>query len=135
MLSKLTEIVTRFPKMTIAFFLIITIFFGMQFPKMKIDTDPENMLEQNQADRVFYDKVKKEFGINDLLVVGIVDENGIFNSDTLRRVAKATDNILKIKGVIIEDVVSLRTSDNVTQEAGTLMVKRFMDEIPQDQKG
>ena len=132
MLRKLTEIVTRFPKSTIAIFLIITIFFAMQFPKMKIDTDPENMLEQTQADRVFYDKVKKEFGINDLLVVGIVDEEVIFNSDTLARIARITDEILRIKGVIIEDVVSLRTSDNVTSEGGTLVVKRFMEDIPQD---
>ncbi|PIP68382.1 MAG: RND transporter [Candidatus Omnitrophica bacterium CG22_combo_CG10-13_8_21_14_all_43_16] len=132
MLRKLTEIVTRFPKSTIAIFLIITIFFAMQFPKMKIDTDPENMLEQTQADRVFYDKVKKEFGINDLLVVGIVDEEVIFNSDTLARIARITDEILRIKGVIIEDVVSLHTSDNVTSEGGTLVVKRFMENIPQD---
>src|SRR3989338_3789110 len=74
MLSRLTELVTRFPKTTIAVFLIVTVFFGLQFPKMKIDTDPENMLESSQPDRVFYDKVKKEFGIHDLLVVGIVDE-------------------------------------------------------------
>src|SRR3990167_9439544 len=104
MLAKLTEIVTRFPKSTIAIFLIITVFFAMQFPKMKIDTDPENMLEQNQPDRVFYDKVKKEFGINDLLVVGIVDKKGIFNPDTLKRIARITDQILRIEGVIIEDV-------------------------------
>ncbi|OGR98593.1 MAG: hypothetical protein A3G85_08520 [Elusimicrobia bacterium RIFCSPLOWO2_12_FULL_39_28] len=132
MLSKLTEIVTRFPKSTIAVFLIITVFFAIQFPKMKIDTDPENMLEQNQPDRVFYDKVKKEFGINDLLVVGIVDAEVIFNSDRLARIARITDEILRIKGVIIEDVVSLRTSDNVTSEGGTLVVKRFMEDIPQD---
>jgi predicted RND superfamily exporter protein len=132
MLAKLTEIVTRFPKSTIAVFLIITVFFAIQFPKMKIDTDPENMLEQNQPDRVFYDKVKKEFGINDLLVVGIVDEQGIFNPATLRRIARIIDQILKIKGVIIEDVVSLRTSDNVTSEEGTLVVKRFMEDVPQD---
>ena len=134
MLTKLTEIVTRFPKSTIAVFLIITVFFAIQFPKMKIDTDPENMLEQTQADRVFYDKVKKEFGIHDLLVVGIADKEGIFKPDTLKRVANITDEILKIKGVIIEDVVSLRTSDNVTSEGGTLVVKRFMGEVPQDQK-
>src|SRR3989338_3772677 len=135
MLNKLTDIVTRFPKTTIAVALIATIFFAIQFPKMKIDTDPENMLEQKQSDRVFYDKVKKEFGINDLLVVGVVEEKGIFTPDTLRRIAKVTDDILKIKGVIIEDVVSLRTSDNVTSEEGTLVVKRFMEEIPKDQKG
>ncbi|MEW6008781.1 MAG: efflux RND transporter permease subunit [Candidatus Omnitrophota bacterium] len=134
MLCKLTEIITKFPKTTIALFLIITVFFAAQFPKMKIDTDPENMLEQKQADRIFYDKVKKEFGIHDLLVVGIVDEKGIFNQDTLKRIAKVTDDILKIKGVIIEDVVSLRTSDNVTSEGGTLVVKRFMEEVPQNQE-
>jgi predicted RND superfamily exporter protein len=132
MLNKLTEMVTRFPKTTIVIVLIATIFFAMQFPKMKIDTDPENMLEQTQVDRVFYDKVKKEFGINDLLVVGIVDEQGIFNSDTLARIARITDEILRIKGVIIEDVVSLRTSDNVTSEGGTLVVKRFMEDVPRD---
>lgn len=130
MLNKLTEIVTRFPKTTISVVLIATVFFAIQFPKIKIDTDPENMLEQKQPDRVFYNNVKKEFGINDLLVVGIVDEQDIFNSDTLRRIAKVTDDILKIKGVIIEDVVSLRTSDNVTEENSTLIVKRFMEEIP-----
>ncbi|HBG63993.1 MAG TPA: RND transporter, partial [Candidatus Omnitrophica bacterium] len=134
MLRKLTEIVTRFPKATIAAALIATVFFAMQFPKIKIDTDPENMLEQTQADRVFYDKVKKEFGIHDLLVIGIADMEGIFKPDTLRRVADITDEILKIKGVIIEDVVSLRTSDNVTSEGGTLVVKRFMGEVPRDQK-
>lgn len=130
MLSRLTELVTRFPKSTIGFFLLVTVLFVMQLPKIKIDTDPENMLEQNQADRVFYDKVKKGFGINDLLVVGIVDEKGIFNPETLRKIAAITDDILKIKGVIIEDVVSLRTSDNVTLEEDTLVVKRFLGEIP-----
>ncbi|MBI5149327.1 MAG: MMPL family transporter [Candidatus Omnitrophica bacterium] len=131
MLRKLTETVVRFPKTTIAVFLAATVFFAVQFPKIKIDTDPENMLEQKQPDRVFYDKVKKEFGIHDLLVVGIVDERGIFDPETLRRIAKVTDSILQIKGVIIEDVVSLRTSDNVTSQDGTLVVRRFMEEIPE----
>ncbi len=134
MLEQLTKIITKFPKTTIALFLIATAFFAIQFPKMKIDTDPENMLEQNEPHRVFYDKVKKEFGIHDLLVVGIVDEKGIFTPDTLKRIANITDDILKIKGVIIEDIVSLHTSDNVTSEGDTLVVKRFMEEIPQDQK-
>lgn len=132
MMRKLTEIVTKFPKTTIALFLLATIFFVIQFPKIKIDTDPENMLEQKQPDRVFYDNVKREFGIHDLLVVGIVDEDGIFNQKTLSKIAKITDEILKIKGVIIEDVVSLRTSDNVASRDGTLVVRCFMEQIPQD---
>jgi hypothetical protein len=134
MLRRLTEIVTRFPKTTITLVIIATIFFAIQFPRIKIDTDPENMLEEDQVDRVFYDKLKKEFGIHDLLVVGIVDEEGIFKPDILKRIANVTDDILKIKGVIIDDVVSLRTSNNVTSEGGTLVVSRFMEKFPQSQK-
>ena len=51
------------PKTVISIVLILTAFFALQFPEIKIDTDPENMLEDNQPDRIFYRKVKKDFGI------------------------------------------------------------------------
>lgn len=131
MLHKLTETVTHFPNTTIGLVVLIaTMFFAIQFPKIKMDAVSENMLEQSHPDRIFYNSVKKEFGIRDLLVVGIVDEQGIFNLDTLRRITKITDDIPKIKGVIIEDVVGLGTSDNVTSENGTLVIKRFMENNP-----
>lgn len=129
-MHKLIETVTRSPKTTICLVLIATMFFTIQFPKIRIDTTPENMLEQEQPDRVFYNSVKKEFGIRGLLVAGIVDKQGFFNLDTLRRITKITDDILKIKGIIIENVVSFGTSDNVTSENGTLVIKRFMENNP-----
>jgi predicted RND superfamily exporter protein len=97
---------------------------------MTIDTDPENMLEDDQPDRVLYNRVKKDFGIRDLIVVGIVDEKGIFRPESLERVARATLEILKIKGVIIEDVLSLSTTDNVKASGGLLDIHPVMREIP-----
>ncbi len=111
------------PKTVIVILTLITVLLGIQFPRIIIDADPENMLEANQADRVFYNQVKSEFGIHDLLVVGIVDQEGVFRPESLTKLGRATSEILKIKGVIIEDVVSPSTTDNVKSASGTLNIR------------
>jgi hypothetical protein len=88
------------------------------------------MLEPDQPDRVFYDLVKQEFGIHDLIVVGIVDEEGVFRAESLERVARATSEILKIEGVVIPDVVSPTTTDNVKSSGGLLDIHPVMREAP-----
>jgi predicted RND superfamily exporter protein len=118
------------PKTVIGLAIILTVLFGLQFPRVTVDTDPENMLELDQPDRVLYNRVKKDFGIHDLIVVGIVDEKGIFRPESLERVARMTSEILKIKGVIIEDVLSLTTTDNVKSSGGVLDIHPVMREIP-----
>ncbi|MCK5275970.1 MAG: RND transporter, partial [Alphaproteobacteria bacterium] len=118
------------PKTVIGLIFLLTVFFGLQFPGITIDADPENMLEADQSDRLFYNQVKKEFGIHDLIVVGIVDEDDVFRPDSLERVARATSEILKIKGVIIEDVVSPSTTDNVKSAGGLLDIRPVLRETP-----
>ena len=130
MLERLTVFCIDRPKTTIAFFTVLTILFGLQFPNITVDADPENMLETGQSDRVFYDKMKKEFGIHDLIVVGIVDEKDVFRSESLEKVARATSEILKIEGVIIEDVISPSTTDNVKSSGGLLDIRPVLHEVP-----
>lgn len=131
-LEPLTTFSLNRPKTTIGIALLLTMFFALQFPKIAIDTDPENMLEPNQPDRVFYNQVKTEFGIHDLIVVGIVDEQGVFRPSSLERIARATSEILKIKGVVIEDVVSLTTTNNVKSKGGLLDIHPVMKSIPSE---
>ncbi|MEE8432958.1 MAG: efflux RND transporter permease subunit [Candidatus Desulfatibia sp.] len=129
MLERMTKFSLDRPKTVIGIVLIVTVLFGLQFPRISIDTDPENMLKPDQPDRVFYNRVKKDFGIHDLIVVGIVDKEGIFRPESLERVARVTSQILKIKGVIIEDVVSLTTTDNIKSSGGFLDIHPVMREI------
>ncbi len=118
------------PKTIIGLLTFLTLLFGLQFPSVVIDADPENMLEAEQTDRVFYDQVKKEFGIYDLIVVGIVDGAGVFRPDSLERIQRATSEILKIEGVIIDDVVSPSTTDNVKSAGGLLDIRPVLRQTP-----
>lgn len=134
MLRRLTYFSIDRPKLTIVISLLVTIIFMSQFPKIRIDTDPENMLETHQRDRAFYDGVKGEFGIHDLIVLGITDENGIFSPSTLEKIQRIVSQIVKIKGVIIEDLISFTTTDNVKADGDFLQIKRIMGKVPDTQR-
>jgi hypothetical protein len=63
---------------------VVTLLFMTQFPKMRTDTDPKNMLPATSAVRVWNDKVENDFSLyKDTIVLGIVSDKGILNSDTL----------------------------------------------------
>jgi hypothetical protein len=132
-LTRVVELSVERPKLVILLTLILTIVFGFQFPRMKIDTDPENMLREDEPIRVFHDNVKKEFGINEMIVLGIVRDDGIFHRDTLEKISRLTDEILKLKGVIADDVVSLTVTNNVVAKEGTLYVRPPMVEVPRSE--
>ena len=59
-----------------------------------VDTDPENMLAEDEPVRVFHDHAKQRYDLYDMIVVGVVNEsdsNGVFNPDTLSRVYALTE--------------------------------------------
>lgn len=118
MWDRLFNAVTGYPKTTLGVALIITVFMGFQFPKIQIDTDPENMLSEKEFVRVFHNETKKEFALHDTVVLGIVNEtdpDGVFNLDTLTKIHKITKGVKKIDGVIAYDLISLGTVDNIRQ--------------------
>jgi predicted RND superfamily exporter protein len=133
-LQVITDWSIRRPKVVFVLLGVLTILLVAQAPRIKIDTDPENMLERDQPDRVFYDQVRKTFGIYDYVVVGITGGRGMFTPDALARVAAVTDEILQIEGVIASEVISLSTTDNVTGSGGDLDVHPLMTDPPETQE-
>lgn len=135
MASRLTKISVERPKSVIAVILILTSLFLIQFPKIVTDTDPKNMLPASSPVRVYNDEMESLFALHkDMMAVGIVNEKGIFNPATLERIARLTGEITKINGVVVQDVMSLTTVDNVLSEDGQLIVRPVMDHVPGSQE-
>lgn len=132
----LVEFSVEHPKLIVVLSVLITMLFMTQFPKMRTDTNPKNMLPATSEVRVWNDEVEKTFSLyEDMIAVGIVNEKGILNKDTLGKVQRITDEILKIKGVAARDVSSFTTIDNVTVENATLKVAPLMTAPPEDEQG
>ena len=129
----LTELSIRYPKTVILLALGITAFFLLQLPNIKTDTDPKNMLPATSKVRVYNDQVDQWFALHkDTIVLGIVNDQGIFNTSTLSRISRLTSEISKLKGVVARDVSSFTTVDNVTAEGDLLTVTPLMSKTPEN---
>ncbi|MHB8880202.1 MAG: efflux RND transporter permease subunit [Thermodesulfovibrionales bacterium] len=132
----LVEFSVEHPKLVVIMSLLITMLFMTQFPKMRTDTDPKSMLPATSDVRVWNDEMEKTFSLyEDMIALGIVNEKGILNKDTLASIQRITDEVLRIKGVAARDVSSFTTIDNVTAEKETLTVAPLMTKVPEDAPG
>ncbi len=131
----LVEFSVRHPKLVVSLTIVFTLAFMTQFPRMRTDTNPKNMLPATSDVRVWNDEVDRTFALyEDMIVLGIANEKGILNGETLGKISRITDGILKIKGVAARDVNSFPTITNVTFESGTLRVAPLMTEVPKTDK-
>lgn len=132
----LVELSVNHPKTVVMLTVIVTMLFMTQLPKIKTDTNPKNMLPATSDVRVNNDEVESAFALyEDTIVVGIVNDNGVLNRETLEKIKNINNDILRIKGVAARDVAGFTTIDNVTAENNTLKVAPLMTDAPKDAKG
>ena len=112
------------PKLVITLVVLISVFFLFQFPKVKIDTDPENMLDRNEPVRLVHNEMKETFDLHDMIVVGIFREDGVYTGETLTRIVAITDEIKEIDGVLDDDVIALGDSRFRVRLVGSSVVER-----------
>ncbi len=113
---------------------ILTLGLGSAIPLIEVDTDPENMLSEEDPARVFHNETKEEFSLNDLIVVGVVNEThpqGVFNPESLERIYEINEGVKSIEGVIARDVLGPSTMDNIEQAGpGTIRFEWLMEQPP-----
>ena len=113
----------------------VTVALAAQFPKVVIDTDPKHMLPVTSPVRQYNDQVERDFALHpDVIAVGIVNERGIVNRETLSRVIELTRAIQKMPGVVSRDVTSFTTIDDVTVVGSDLVVRPLLDRIPESDR-
>ncbi len=131
MVGRLPEWAVTRPKLTVTLAIALTAVFAAWLPGMRTDTDPKNMLPVTSDVRVFNRQVEAWFGLHeDMIAVGIVRDGGLFDRRALGAVARLTDRIVRLPGVVSADVTSLTTADNVVAESGTLTAQPLLPAVP-----
>ncbi|MEA1929031.1 MAG: RND transporter, partial [Candidatus Auribacterota bacterium] len=112
---------------------------------LKVDTDPENMLPEDEAVRIFHSQMKEEMTLYDMVVLGVVNDSnreGVFNPESLAKIYELTEyartlrwpdeeNPGKFKGVIEADIIAPSTVDNIAQAGpGTVEFEWLMATPP-----
>ncbi len=108
---------------------VSTLLLGALIPLIEVDTDPENMLSEDEAVRAFHNLTKEEFTLNDIVVLGIINNenpNGVFNPSSLARIYELTEFAKTLSwpdeenpdeqiGVIEVDLLAPSTVDHIGQ--------------------
>jgi len=130
------------PKAVIAGMILLTLALSAFIPMVKVDTDPENMLAEDEAVRVFHNAMKEEFALHDMVVLGVVNEtdpDGVFNPASLARVYELTEFARAIaweaKGETVRPVVEVdlmapSTVDDIRPGDGAVTLERLMKKPP-----
>ena len=127
---------------------VFTLVLGALISFIKVDTDPENMLSEDEPVRVFHDRTKERFALSDIVVVGVVnnkDPNGVYNPSSLARIYELAEFAKKLRwedendpnkqiGVIEVDLLAPSTVDHIGQGGpGTVTFEWLMDKPPATQ--
>ena len=129
--------IIRFRFLVIAAVLGVTLAAAMQLQYLRFESDAESMIPPNDPVLHYNDVVEERFGMLDLIIVGVLNdnpqENGVFNPRTLGIVKEFSEKIALlpgIKAVRDEDVTSVATMDNITGTSDGMAVDPFMEEPP-----
>ncbi len=101
----------------------------------RIDTDPENMLAEDEPRRVFHRESKAEYALYDQIVIGVLNPNnpdGAFTPATLANVDALVEFAAGLPGVIGPEILSPGTVDNIEQAGiGTVSFDWLMPSVPE----
>ena len=133
------------PRLVTALMIIVVLGLGALIVKVKVDTDPENMLNQDEAVRVFHNHTKKEFNLYDVVVLGVVNDihpDGVFNPQTLQHVfdlsrfaATLVDPDDPAVRVVAHDIIAPDNVDTIEQAgAGQVRFDWLMKKVPQSRE-
>jgi uncharacterized protein len=107
--------------------LLITIVMGIQLRKIKIDTDPQNLIPATMSSRMDTKKIEDIFGPNDGLMI-LLETGDVLSEKTLQRIKAISGECHEIKGV--KNVMSLFDTKRITSQDGAMVVSPAVEVIP-----
>jgi predicted RND superfamily exporter protein len=138
-MDRIFRFIVSFPKLIILVAFILTLFFGFQLPKLKLETDVDVYVPDEHPAMKYQDLVHDIFNYRESMVVAVVNEgpDGIFNPTTLARIKRLTERISQVQDIIAqreEDVKSVSTMDNIIGVADGIEVVPLMERIPKTEE-
>ncbi|HEX8091559.1 MAG TPA: MMPL family transporter, partial [Blastocatellia bacterium] len=111
----------RNPWLILATVTVITLSSCLFIPRVRLQLDGRSLIPEGNESLKPSDDASALFGLRDVVVVGVANEgSGIYNPETLSRVARLSDNLSRTDGIIASSVKSLATLPRLFVEEGVI---------------
>ncbi len=137
-MSGLYRLVTQYPKLILLLILAITTFMIMQLPSLRWETDARVYMPDGHEAIKYDEKIEHVFGVKDAFIIGIKnEEKTIYNTETLEKIARITEKVAALPGVIANRTLDIASLTSATAFVGTddsMGAVRLMEGIPQTEE-
>jgi predicted RND superfamily exporter protein len=108
----------RHPRIVIALVCAITVFALVFIPRIQLRLDGRSLIPSNLPQFAEGDQAALRFELRDLVLIGVGNESTIYTPETLQRIARLSDGLSRVEGVVANSVVSISTVPRVTPVDG-----------------
>jgi hydrophobe/amphiphile efflux-3 (HAE3) family protein len=123
----MTKQIIRFRWLIVTFCLLIGAGFGVLIPFATTDPEIRNYVPATMSSRMATDKIEKEFGVQDMVVI-LFSDSSILSPADLSQIRDIDKDISRIKGVA--NRISPFNIKSIKGEDGAMIVKSLIEKIP-----
>jgi predicted RND superfamily exporter protein len=110
LITHLLRFSVRHPRLVITIVAGVTVVALLNIPRIRLRLDGRSLIPSSLPEFAEGDRAASRFGLRDLVLIGVGnEESGVYTPETLRRIARLSDGLAKVEGVIEGSVVSLAT--------------------------
>ncbi len=88
--------ILKHPKTTVAAILVVTLFFAWQAKDVEVNNSLYELLPENHPSVIQDEEIKHEFNSREMILIGVINNQGVFNSATLQKVKDISDKIWEV---------------------------------------
>lgn len=127
-MMKLTKFTLDHPRMVIVSVILLSIVFALFIPRLKIDSNVESMIPEDDPVIQELDQAEEEFGSQDLYMISIGADN-IYHPETLKKIDHITTELENVSG--IEEVITPLNIQEIKSSLWGIEIQPLTEKLPQ----
>ena len=110
LITHLLRFSVRHPRLVIALVCAVTVFALVFIPRIQLRLDGRSLIPSGLPQFAEGDQAAARFELRDLVLIGVGnEEKGVYTPETLRRIARLSDGLSRVEGVVPGSVISIST--------------------------
>lgn len=110
LLTRLLRFSVRHPRVVITLAGAITVCALIFIPRIQLRLDGRSLIPSGLPQFAEGDQAASRFELRDLVLIGVGNEqSGVYTPETLRRIARLSDGLSRVEGVVPDSVISIST--------------------------
>ena len=109
LITHLLRFSVKRPRVVVALVGVVTVCALVFIPRIRLRLDGRSLIPSNLPEFVQGDQAASRFELRDLVLIGVGQQESIYTPETLRRIARLSDRLSRVEGVVSGSVVSIST--------------------------